>query len=252
MPFIGLGLHFLIAIFFAVHAVRSGQNMTWLFILFSFPLLGSLVYFLVIYLPNSRLEYGARKAVASAAKALDPTRELREARSAFDYTPSAQNEMRLAAALLEAGDAAESAAHYEACLKGPLASDLEIQFGAAKAHAACGNFREAIGRLEAIRQGNPEFRSEQLSLQLAQALAGAGQKQEAKSEFESALARFGSFEVKAEYFLWAVAAGEQETAGRLQIEIQKATEHWNRATRQLNMPLLRKLEAAYAAAQERR
>ena len=96
MPFAGLGLHILVALFFAVHAVRSGQQMYWLIILFSFPLLGSLVYFLAIYLPDSRLQHGARKVVASAAKALDPTRELREARAAFDYTPTAQNQMRLA------------------------------------------------------------------------------------------------------------------------------------------------------------
>src|ERR1700736_6881569 len=78
MPVLGLGLHILVALFFAVHAVRSGQQMYWLMILFSFPLFGSIVYFLVIYLPNSRLEYGARKAVAAAARSLDPTRELRE------------------------------------------------------------------------------------------------------------------------------------------------------------------------------
>ena len=53
MPYIGLGLHVLVAIYFAVHAVRSGQEQYWLFILFSFPLLGSVVYFLVIYLPDS-------------------------------------------------------------------------------------------------------------------------------------------------------------------------------------------------------
>lgn len=43
MPFVGLGLHFLVAIYFAVHALRSGQGLYWLFILFSFPILGSVV-----------------------------------------------------------------------------------------------------------------------------------------------------------------------------------------------------------------
>ena len=45
MPLIGLGLHFLIAIFFAIHAVRNRRQLYWLLILFSFPLLGSLAYF---------------------------------------------------------------------------------------------------------------------------------------------------------------------------------------------------------------
>ena len=40
MPFVGLGLHFLIALFFAVHALRNGKQMYWLIILFSFPTIG--------------------------------------------------------------------------------------------------------------------------------------------------------------------------------------------------------------------
>ena len=95
MQFFGIGLHILIALFFAIHAVRSGQPIYWLFILFSFPLLGSLAYFLVVFLPNSRIERSAINALASATRALDPTRELREARAAFEYTPTAQNQMRL-------------------------------------------------------------------------------------------------------------------------------------------------------------
>ena len=48
MPFLGIGLHVLVALFFAVHAMRTHQQMTWLFVLFSFPLLGSLVYFFAV------------------------------------------------------------------------------------------------------------------------------------------------------------------------------------------------------------
>ena len=46
--------------------------------------------------------------------------------------------------------------------------------------------------------------------------------------------------------MWAVAAGERELAGRLQIELQKTTDRWNRHTRQLNADLLRRLNAGYA------
>lgn len=104
MPLIGLGLHFLIALFFAIHAVRNGRQLYWLLILFSFPLLGSLAYFVVEYLPASRLERRGRIAGRALQKSLDPGRDVREARSAFDLTPTAHNQMRLAAALLEAGD----------------------------------------------------------------------------------------------------------------------------------------------------
>jgi hypothetical protein len=244
MPFLGLGVHVLIALFFAVHAMRSGQQMYWLFVLFSFPLLGSIVYFLVIYLPNSRLDHGARKVVAAAAKTLDPTRELREARAAFDYTPTAQNQMRLAGALLDSGQAVDAAQNYDACLKGPFASDLEIRLGAARASFACERFNETITHLEFIRRTNPDFRADQVSLLLARALGGASRTIEARAEFEAAVARFGSFESRAEYAIWAATAGDTATTARLRTELDSAMARWNRHTRELNKPLLRRLSAA--------
>jgi hypothetical protein len=250
MPYIGFGLHLVIALFFAVHAIRSGQSLFWLFILFSFPLLGSAVYFLAVYLPNSRLQYGAQKVVAKAAKALDPSRALREARAAFDFTPTAQNQMRLAEALLDDGLAEEAANNYEACLKGPFSTDLEIRFGAARAYYACQKFQEAIEQLNFVRAQDAQFRPEQVSLLFARAFEGAGRRQDAKNEFESAFSRFGSFDVKAEYLIWALSAQEHETAARLQVEVQRATERWSRHTKELNRPLIRRLEAAYQLARQ--
>ncbi len=249
MPFAGLGLHLLVALFFAVHAVRSGQQMYWLIILFSFPLLGSVVYFFAIYLPNSRLERGARQVVRQAAKALDPTRELRAARAAIEDAPTAQNQMRLAAALLEAGVAEEAASTYEACLKGPFASDPDIRFGAARACLAAGRAAAAVQHLQAIRAERPDYRAEQLALLLARALAAAGRGDEARAEFESALARHGSFEARAEYAIWAAENRDLALATRLHGEIEQATRRWNRHTRALNAETMRRLQQAYAGLQ---
>jgi hypothetical protein len=245
MPFIGVGLHILVAIFFAIHAIRSRQQMYWLLVLFSFPLLGSVVYFFGVYLPNSRLEHGARKAVAAATKTLDPGRELREARAAFDFTPTAQNQMRLAAAQLEAGEAAAAAQTYEACLQGAFGSDVEIRLGAARANIASGKPAEGIAHLEFIRRTDRNFRPEQTSLLLAQALGAAGRNEEARGEFESAVNRFGSFEARAEFAIWAASRREFQLAQRLQNELQKTMDHWNRHTHSMNQPLIRRLNAAF-------
>lgn len=251
MPFVGLGLHLVVALFFAVHAMRSGQNMYWLIILFSFPMLGSIVYFLVVYLPDSRLERGARQAVARAARVLDPGRELREARAALDDTPTAQNQMRLAAALLDAGQAEEAVREYQACLKGPFASDPEIRLGAAQALLAAGQPHAAVVHLQAIRAQDADWRAERVGLLLAESLASAGRMPEARAEYEAAVQRFGSFEAKAEYLIWALACGERDLAARLQQEVQRASGRWNRHTRDLNRTLLARLDAAYAVARAR-
>jgi hypothetical protein len=245
MPFVGLGIHFLIALFFAVHAIRSGQPLFWLFILFSFPLLGSLVYFVTIYLPNSRLERGAMRAVAAAGKAIDPERELREARSAFEDTPTAQNQMRLASALLDLGYAEEAARNYEACLQGPFANDSEIKFLAARALVDSGRYQEAITYLQGIQAADQSFRAQAVAILLARAYAGANRVADARNAFESALTRFGGFEVLAEYTIWALQSGNIDTANRLQAELDKVTKRWDRNTRYLNARTLRRLDEAY-------
>jgi hypothetical protein len=251
MPFIGVGIHVLIALYFAVHAVRSGQQMYWLFVLFSFPLLGSVVYFLAIYMPSSRLEHGARRVVAAAARTLDPGRELREARAAFEYTPTAQNQMRLAQAQLEAGAASDAAATYDACLSGAFGNDLEIRRGAARANLASGRVAEAIAHLEFIARTDPAFRAEEVALLRAQALGASGRKDEAKAAFEDALKRFGSFNVRAEYAIWAMSVGDTGMATMLRPELDRVMQRWSRHNRELNADMIRRLKSAYATSTER-
>jgi len=248
MPFAGLGLHVIVAVLCAIHAMRTRQQMYWLFILFAFPLLGSVVYFFAIYLPNSRLERGALKAVSAAVKAIDPTREVREARAAFEDTPTAQNQMRLAAALLGVGDAHAAAQAYQTCLRGPFASDPEIRFGAGLAFVECQRHADALQYLTLLRQDRPDYRAEEVALLLARALAGAGRAADARQEFESAVAQFGTYQAKAEYAIWAYAVGELTTANALHTELDKIASRWNPITRELNEPVARRLAAARALA----
>lgn len=251
MPFAGLGLHVIVAVLFAIHVVRTRQQMYWLFILFAFPLLGSLVYFFGVYLPNSRLERGAVKAVTAAVRAIDPTREVRDARAAFEDTPTAQNQMRLAAALLNVGDAAEAALQYENCLTGPFRADAEIRYGAARAFVECQRFAEALQHLSALREEKPDFRAEAVGLLLARTYAGLGRSADARQEFEAVAARFGTFEALAEYAIWAYAVGDTATSARLSHELETMSKRWNSLARELNEPVVRRLKAARALAAPR-
>lgn len=249
MPLIG-GLHVLIALLCAVHVVRSGQQLYWLFILFAFPLLGSLVYFFAIYLPNSRLERGAFKAVSAAARAMDPGRDVREARAAFDVSPSAQNQMRLAEALLAAGEPKEAAERFDAALKGPFANDPDLRFGAVRAHVECQRYDQALSHLLALKADRPDYRPDQVLLLLARCYAGTGQSAQAREAFEQAVSRYGSFEAHAEYSIWALATGDAATAARLQTEIDRQVQLWNPVSRELNDPVMRRLKAAHELARK--
>jgi len=244
MTFAGIGLYVFIALYFAIHVVRSGQPMYWLIILFIFPLLGSAVYFFAVYLPDFRLNHRARRVVAAAAKALDPRREIREAKAAFDELPTAQNQVRLAEAQLELGMSDAAAENYEACLKGPFLSSLEIRFGAARAFVECKRYQEALEHLEAIQNIDQAFRREAISLLLARAYAGVGRNDEARAKFESILARYGTFEARAEYAIWALTIGDTATAAKLQGDIERITKRWSPQARELNAVSMRRLNAA--------
>lgn len=248
MPFIGLGLHILVAIYFAIHAVRTGRELYWLLILFMFPLLGSIVYLFAVYLPSTRIEHTVRKTVSAAARSLDPGRELREAKQAFDLTPTAQNQMRLAAALLQAGITDKAAELYEACLRGPFATDPEIRLNAAQARLSCGHGAAAIELLEATRAETPAYRPEQVALTLGRAYAEAGRNADAETEYHAAVTRYGSVEARVEYALWALQAGKQDAASEQYGEITKAMRHWSKHARALNKPLIYRLETAFASA----
>jgi len=139
MPYLGIGLHVIVAVCFAVHAMRTRQNMYWLLILFAFPMLGSVVYFFAIYLPSLRQSRGARMATRAVTQLVDPNRAVREARSDFDRAPTVEHRMRLGASLLAAGKAGEALEHYQAAAHGPFATDPALLLGLARAQFAIGN-----------------------------------------------------------------------------------------------------------------
>jgi hypothetical protein len=248
MPIVGLGLHFIVAIFFAIHAVRTGRQMYWLLILFSFPILGSIVYFAVVFLPHSRIERQARIARRAIQKSLDPGRDVREAQREFDLTPTAHNQMRLAAALMEAGRTAEAVKQYEACMQGPFAQDAELILGAARAKLANGQPDAAILLLSPLQMKQPNYRTEDVGLMLGRAYAACGLQQDAGVQFEAVVERFGSIEARVELALWAIAGGKDAVAQRELKEIEHARKHMAKHTLELHQDLFKRLDAATAKA----
>ena len=242
--FYGLGLSTLFAIFFAVHALRTGRQIFWLMILFFFPFLGSVVYFIVEFLPEMRVGSRVSQVTSVAGRALDPSRDLREARQALDMTPTAQNRMRLARALMNAGQPAEAAAEFEECLRGPFANDPEINFLAAQAELASNQPVRALGLLQQIRSRDGNFRQESVAVAMGQALTAHGDNAAAGAELRQASEQFGGIESRGEYAIWAAKNGDPETARQLQRELQKSYANWNGQTRAMHKPLMKRVDDA--------
>jgi hypothetical protein len=244
MPIFGLAVHFLIALFFAVHAVRSGRELYWLILLFSFPLLGSLVYFVAIYLPQSRLDRTVSKVGRVVVDKLNPGRAMREAQNAFDLAPTAHNQTRLAKAMLDAGMSAQAVEQFDACLRGPFANDPDIIFDAAQARLANGQADAAIAALTGLQKGSPSFRPEQVSVLLARSYAGAGLHAEAGREFADVVQRHAGIEARVEYALWALGRRDAVLAQEQLRELDHSRKHMNKYTRSLHQELFNRLDAA--------
>src|ERR1051325_6068226 len=80
-------LTYLPSLICGIHAVRSGQQMYWLWILVIAPLLGPAIYFFAVLVPEFAGGRTARGVTRAAQQALDPERELRLAKQALTTLP---------------------------------------------------------------------------------------------------------------------------------------------------------------------
>ncbi|WP_167284882.1 tetratricopeptide repeat protein [Marilutibacter alkalisoli] len=243
MP-IGLGLHVVIALFFAVHAARSGQDRYWLFVLFAFPLLGSIVYAVAIWLPEQRHSPQARVLHRKMRRVVDPERELRLAMEAFEDSPTTEHRLRLGDALLDGGRASEAIPHYQAALRGIHTDDPDIQSRLARAFLEAGHAGQSRELLDQLIARHPDYRSQDGHLTYARAVAAEGNRDKAREEFETLIDYSGSYEAIACYveqlFVWGEAARAIEV-GEAALSRAKRLPGYSR---KLHKPHLTRIERA--------
>lgn len=247
MPYIGIGLHVLAAIYFAVHAIRSGQNFCWLILLFSFPLLGSVVYFLAIYYPEARHSRGARQAIRSAKQFVNPGQDLRNARAELARTPTVQNRVRLGMTLLDAGQPEEARDLLEHAASSPLGDDPYILTGLARARLDSGHAALAVETLDGLFARHPDARRKpEQTLLYAQALA-ATQSPDARAAFERAVHCGNDAAARCMYAEWLMAQpqpSDREQARSLFDSILDDARHWSGHTRSHNAAWLERTKVA--------
>ncbi|MDP5241034.1 tetratricopeptide repeat protein [Uliginosibacterium sp. 31-16] len=250
MPFLGIGLHVLVAIYFGIHAIRRGRELYWLFILFMFPLFGSIVYFFVAYLPELRENRGVRKAGRAVVQAIDPGRELREARKAYELTPILNNRLRLAEALLASGDVAAALQHFTEAAQGPFATDVVVLRGLARAQLAANAPQDAAASLERLFADHKEARRHpDAALLYARALAGTNAAG-VREAFALALEVGTDAEPKCRYADWLRTQGgaaDVQQARELYAQIIKDSGHWHRHAKSHNAEWLRRAQAGVSA-----
>ncbi len=242
MPILGIGLHVIIALFFAIHALRTNQDKYWLMILFAFPLFGSMIYGLTIWLPDARNTRHGRTLENTLVNVLDPSRELRQAQEAMEIASTPDNRIRLAHALLNAKRASEAIPQYQSVLNGIYANDPKIQTHLSRAFLEAGNFREAKDLLDHLIKVNPNYKSPDGHLIYARALAALDERKQAREEFEVLVGYFVGLEARARYVEALIHWDDIYRANALLEESLKIAKRMPSSARQMNQEWVAILE----------
>jgi len=244
MP-VGIGLNVLVAIFFAIHVIRTGQDKYWLFILFVFPVLGSVVYGIAIWLPNVRHSRQGQQVVSGVQRLLDPSKELRAAQEALDIAATPNARLRLADALRNAGRASEAVVQYHAILTGIYANDPNIRVHLAAALLDAGKPADARVELEKLIAEQPNFKSPEGHLVYARAVAATGDRPKAREEFEALVGYYAGLEARARYAELLLEWGDPARCRLLMDETMKIAKRMPGGAREINrewLTLLKKVE----------
>jgi len=217
----GLVLYVLFAAALCWHAVRTRQEMFWLWIILLFPWLGGLIYIIIIVLPGLFRGPTARKLGHATRETLDPTRSYRDAKAAYDLAPTVHNQMRLALAAGELGRHEEAERLYGEALQGVHADDPALLLGRARALLELNRPAEALPLLERLRQEGKEAETPQAMLAFARAYEGLGRTQDAEAAYDYAAPRFPGLEGIARQAAFFARTGRKAQAQEALAEIDK-------------------------------
>ena len=219
IPLIGLSLVF--SILLAMHVVKTGQQMYWLWIILAFQPLGGVVYFLAVVLPDMLSGSAGRELTAAARNALDPKREHRQAKERCDDSPTVANRTRLAAAAAALGRFGEAETLYREAAEGIHADDPALLLGRARALLELNRPAEALALLDVLGEQGEVGRTPSAALAMGRAHHALGHIAEADTAYQWAAARLPGLEGLARYAVFLAETGRRAEAEDAFAEIEK-------------------------------
>lgn len=175
---------FALTVLCAIHVVRSGRPLYWIWLLLIGSYLAVAVYVFVAVLPDLRNDPRSRKAARQMLETIDPERRRRAIRERLELADTTDNRRALAEECLRLRDYRNAAELYESILKGMYATEPLFMLGLAEAQAGNGDFATARATLEALIKANPAFRSSDGHLLYARCLEELGEHDAALAEYE--------------------------------------------------------------------
>ena len=182
MPFIILSV--ILQVLFVIHVVKTGRNTTWIWIIVTLPLAGSIAYFILEVLPDIAATKTGRAAKRKVSDALNPDRDINAAASSYAANDSVQNAVHLANECLKKELYDEAKELFQKCLTGVHEHDPDLMHGLAASEYGLENYEEVKAILDRLIEENPEYRNQEAHLLYAKALDNMGDEKKAMEEFE--------------------------------------------------------------------
>ena len=221
MLFSAFGLSLVFSLLMCLHVVRTGRELYWVFIILIIQPFGALIYGVAIVLPELLGGSTARRMANVTRETLDPTRDYRQARAAYDDTPTVANAIRLGHAAAGMGRHEEAEQLFRDAAQGVHADDPTLLLGRANALLELGRFDEALAELDKLGKDKAQGRTPQAALALGRAYEGLGRFTEADTAYDWAAGRLPGLEAPARYAAFLARTGKLDEAKTHLTEIDR-------------------------------
>ena len=114
-----------------IHAYRTGQERYWFFIIFCFPVIGCVAYFVMVMLPETGADRHGRTFLMRLQDKINPERHLRKLTEELAIAETNQNHYALANELARLGRYHEAVPHYQQALSGIFAHEAAMMLSLA-------------------------------------------------------------------------------------------------------------------------
>ncbi len=224
-----------VAVVLIIHAMKTGRNFLWIWVLLLLPGIGSIAYIAVELVPELFRSTTARRTARGMKRALDPGADLRRYESEARVTGDVASRQRYADELARHGRYDEAIGIYRQILTGLYAQDPNIMLGLAKAQFGKGDATAARATLDELVRLNPDFRSPEGHLLYARALEAEGNVSKALEEYKVLAPSYPGAEAFVRYAQLLKAQGKSAEAASIARELLEqariAPAHYRRAQR---------------------
>lgn len=224
----------LVQIGFAVHALRRGHPLFWVFLIVFVPVIGCILYVIMVLLPEASGSRLARGGVRAIRQAIDPEKDLRACQDALNMTDTIGNRVALAEEYARHGRLQEAIKLYRDSLTGIYQTDPALLLGLATVSTEANEFGLEKDSLEQLLKAHPDADGPRAQLLLARALDGLGDPSSALNTYAGLLNTAPSAEAKCRYAMLLQRMGREAEAKPIFEEIIRDAKAGNRHSQEIN------------------